>query len=93
MASAPKIPLIAYYPLSSSEIQPRLKCVALPHLSNRGRKNTSARSGGRMRLKLAPDSREGKNDICPGKGVEPLSELRLLSTANRKGRQSAPPHW
>lgn len=42
MASAPKIPLIAYYPLSSPEIQPGLKCVALPHLSDRGRKHTSA---------------------------------------------------
>jgi len=42
-----------------------------------------------MRLKLALDKREGKNDICPGKGAEPLSDLRLLSAAYRKSGQSA----
>lgn len=35
-AIASKIPLIAYYPLSCWEIPSGLKCVALPHLSNRG---------------------------------------------------------
>lgn len=58
-----------------------------------GREGYFKFTGGRMRLQLALDKREGKNDIFPGKGAEPLSELRLLSTANRRGRQSAPPHW